>query len=330
MKYTTPIVILVLCIIPSCNSLPGPAVGECDMYRHQAVAAVVGLITAGDNEAWSVNPGCGVARSNTQVFQWVGQYSGPIILAPGATIAWSASAFAGCTVSSFTTVSSMGGAGATSVSTATITMTSNECKGLIQIGVTIPTLYTWFGTFPINIIVPSQSIYVFDCEATGVTSNAVDPDSSSCNDNLHIVDISDDSTNDGMLTVPTPSMSDVNVSNNVTVHSNVTVNENVTVQSGGNQTQSEEFDIPLYYLLLSLGLVLIWLGENRGLWGPKVFGGLIILVSAAVMKWEAEKLGFQDVPGLLAPYTVFSLFLGGYFLIKPLFDNDNFKENENK
>lgn len=314
MKSLLIVTLLIIASIPTVQSLPGPAAGQCDLYHHQAVAAVVGLVTAGDNEAWSTTPGCGTARSPTQVLQWVGQYSGPVILAVGASITWSGTLFSGCTISSFTTTSTpLSLAGATSVSGATITMTSNECRGVIQVAVVIPAVYTWFGTFPINIIVPSQSAYSFLCDATETTANAQDPDSASCTTpNMNnAVDITDDSTDDDILTTTGGDIT-VNVAENVTVNDNVTVQNNVTA---GGTNGMDWFPGSIYVLVLILALAFAHMGTLHKEYVQRVFAGILFLVVGFIAIWEQFLLGFDDVPGLLVPMLGLDLLVGLYFII---------------
>lgn len=168
------LLIALACIQPV-SAVPGPGVGQCDIYRHDDVVAIVAVIAGGDHETWSNLPGCGVARSNTQVFQWVGQYSGPPVLA-GAVLTWGPGAtFVGCTLSAVTSVNVAGAGGTSSTSTATLTMTSNECRGGIGFTINIGAgVYVWNAIHHINIRV-EQPNFSFLCGATETTVNAYTP-----------------------------------------------------------------------------------------------------------------------------------------------------------
>lgn len=162
-----------LLIIPIAEAVPGPAAGECDVYRHQSVVAIVGVIATGDNEVWGNIPGCGIARSSTQILTFVGEYNGPVFLA-AATVTWSSFAFSGCSLSGFITTNNLGVGGSNSVTRATVTMTSNECRGVIQVIVNIAAGYTWVTLFPIDIRV-EQPPYLYMCDATGLDADNYSP-----------------------------------------------------------------------------------------------------------------------------------------------------------
>lgn len=166
-------------------SLSGGGAGACDHYYHQGVAQVAAVVNVGDIEVWGGDEACGVARSPTQSVTWVGRMSGPAVLAALASATWTAPVLTGCSISAFTTTQDNFVAATGSSTYAVITMTSNECRGVILMDFTIQnalltTLFRTRVTIPVNIIVPSQSVHNFNCAATGNTANAVDPDGVSC------------------------------------------------------------------------------------------------------------------------------------------------------
>lgn len=195
------------------------------------------------------------------------------------------------------------------------TMTSEQCDVVATVSLTVGAtpVQIYLINMPIAIQTENMRLDNFNylCDAPAISPNAYSTTLTTCNDPNLIVS--------GTLDMG----SDVDVHNNVTVFSNVTVNENVTVQPG-NQTTGE-YDLPVYVLVLALSLFLIWMGENRGLTGSKVFGAILLMVTAGIAIWQAERLGFNEAPGLLIPYVAFTVMLGGYWLAKPLF-----KENDDK
>lgn len=170
-----------LCSI-NVSSAPSGGASDCEFYSHQTVVAVVAVVNAGENELYSYLPGCGIARSNTQVFRWTAQWAGPIALVAG-TITWAATTFSGCTIGAITvnqaTLASVSG----STAYADITMTSNECHGSIQFRAILAaaTVYDWRVDIPINIRV-EQPNYSFLCAAPQKTANAYTPATDTCID----------------------------------------------------------------------------------------------------------------------------------------------------
>lgn len=157
----------------------GSGSGACDHYYHTAVAAVVGVINAGDLEIWGGSEACGVARSTNQVITWVGRMSGPVALAVP-TLTWSTSGFSGCTAGTPTTVNDATVITTGSATSILITMTSAECRGVITFTMTIAAISMRIN-IPVGIVHENDAEYMFLCNFTGTTATATDPDASTCN-----------------------------------------------------------------------------------------------------------------------------------------------------
>lgn len=164
---------------PIMTATPGPAAGDCDIYRHQSVTQVLGTVNTGDNEAWANNPGCGIAKSPTEVLEWAGGYSAPVFLGVG-TAAWAGSGFGGCTLSAITATNNILASVTGGSAHATLTMTSAECHGLITLTLSIAPAYVFTAEFPVNVRV-EQPNYSYFCGATGVAETAFSPSATSCN-----------------------------------------------------------------------------------------------------------------------------------------------------
>src|SRR5690349_18649208 len=100
--------------------------GDCYGYYHQTVLQVLTLgngVGAGDVEVWSQQPGCGAARSPTQVLQWVGRAVGPVAIGTAAvTPTWTFSGVSGCTISTPVVITDNLAAVLGTSATATVTM----------------------------------------------------------------------------------------------------------------------------------------------------------------------------------------------------------------
>lgn len=152
------------------------------------VARITSVIDVGVNIWHSSNPGCGVARTDTSVLTWVGNYNGPIVLGAGNVVAttWSFSSgggLVGCTVSDqVNSMDTLGGIYSTSY--AKITMTSDHCRGLMSFSIAISfassVLYVWRAVAPIDIRVMEAPVSYL-CAATGGVPDAYSPTSSTCN-----------------------------------------------------------------------------------------------------------------------------------------------------
>lgn len=218
-------------------SVGGSGGGSCDHYYHQSINQLAGVITGGDVEVWGGTEACSVVRSPTQSVVWVGRMSGPSPLGTATpNVAWSTLTATGCTVSSFTTTSdNFLGIAVGSSTYATITMTSNECRAVIQMDYQVAlvggtTGYRVRVALPISLVHEDHAYYNFLCAATGTTASAQDPDSATCNtpDSTSTIsgslgiDVLDDTTNDAMLTVPPTTISNISV--NGTFPSEIDVN----------------------------------------------------------------------------------------------------------
>lgn len=100
------------------------------------------------------------------------------------------------------------------------------------------------------------------------------------------IDIADDTTDDGMLTVP--GNLTVNVAENITINENATLNGTVGQQEPG-------FDGSLYILMMVFVLALAHLGETRRDNNYRVIGGFITLVAGFILLWELNRLGFDNL-----------------------------------
>lgn len=149
--------------------------GDCTGYYHQAVVQVLPVIGGGDIEVWSAIPNCNNAHSNTQVFQWAGRMTGPIVLGV-ATATWTITGVSGCTVGTITTLNDMGAAATGVSATATITMTSNECHFITTFTMSIAAAFQTRPQFAHNINTQGPST-VFECGSPEVSVNSITPTS---------------------------------------------------------------------------------------------------------------------------------------------------------
>lgn len=401
LKTIIPTALILAAILPSVGATPSPQGSACDFYDHQAVIQVAGVIGVGDNEVRSSRPGCGIARSPTEVFLWTAHWNGPAILGAATTVTWTPSSFSGCTLTTPTVVNALFAAASSSGAFATLTMTSNECRGLVTFTITLQvaavTVYQWTSAIDIHVAVPSQAVYNFLCDSTGTTTNAADPDGSTCNtpdintavtgtltatlagslalsgtlglsqsgswaftlsgipdtqqeiqaiaDALaagldvticpetspcyHVldgelgVDVLDDTTGDGMLTVPTSIMA------NSTINQNLTIPDSITVHMCGPLTNVSEcepvlvedshpgWNRSLYVFVLLFSAVLIFMGWKRGDRFIRTIGGLLLIVAGTIPMWglEASKIGLEDVSKeFFAPFLILHLLLGLYII----------------
>lgn len=204
-------------------------------------------------------------------------------------------------------------------------MDGSYCTGVYRVTVSVTpavgsTVVIIDHFFGFNVISRQYQQYIFHalCDNTvtlaGVGSNLF----TTCPEQSLSVDVVDDTTADGMLTVPVADLSSISVNATTTIMGNLTITN--------PPAEDETLDLGLYVLLLSLSLFLIYMGEARGLVGAKVFGSLLLMVTAGVAMWQAQELGFTEIPGLLGPFVAFTLMLGGYFLLKPAFNDENYNK----
>lgn len=263
--------------------------GSCDHYYHAAIFQVASVISAGDLEVWGGAESCGYARLPTDTIRWVGRASGPPILTPAGltTITWAAQDVSGCTFSSFDTLNDVF-TGATGSSTdALITMTSNHCSANVLFTLTLTnalmiTLFQNRVKIPVDIRVDPASLYVFNCGATGTTTNAADPDTSTCNDPEQTVTCID--------CTDTVTIGDTNVT--VNVQANLTGN---LTGGSGNQTTAPGFDGSLYVLLTAVGIALAHVGGINRANGPRILGGAFVFAGSLAIFRELERLGFNHM-----------------------------------
>lgn len=173
-------------------------------------------------------------------------------------------------------------------------ITELSCRGLITlvIGTTVLTTIASFG-FVVNI----------HGEKSVVCAPGGEP--ATCEPTL---------TNHFLLNATTNQTAIVNVNG-----TEVNVNVGVNGTAGSNPISS------LYVLFLTLACFLAFLAETRRDYFSSLFAGILFLVVGFISIWEQDKLGFDEVPGLLIPMLGFTMIIGVSYLVKTY---RNWRENK--
>ncbi len=339
------IIIGIVAILPSGQSatatsvFSNPGAGSiADCAPTKEIIAVVGVLTAGqvDSCVYYERTAPQIDSGVTITFITAGPgVIGANTLTYGATFV----GLNGCTASAWSTTTDSTAAGTGGTGSATITMTSHHCRGYLELTITSsnPALSTFIkNRFALGIVVPYDYELTYLCAATGSTPDVFDAATNVCNapllnvaqsgtwtlsgipDTQQEIQAIADALAAGLEVEICPEVAPCYhvVSGNL----NSTVNINGTVNIDANTTETTTLEPSLYWFIIGFAMLLIWIGESRGLYGPRAFGAILLLVVGFVAIWEQSKLGFDDVPGLLIPMLGFTMLLGGYFLVKPLWE----------
>ncbi len=202
------------------------------------LAAISGVITASEITICLATPE--IVRTATSTFVLTFNVQGPDVPTGGvATFTPSTVSAVGCSVAAWTTISEVLSAGTGGTSYTTATMSSGECKILAKFVVSAAVVPVVLATmvFPINVAIPYIQNDNLDrlCNASDYTTACTTPTVN--------VDVVDDTTGDGMLTVPIATAVALSGSLTVDVADDTTSDGALTVAGSLTSTGSSTISI---------------------------------------------------------------------------------------
>lgn len=162
----------------------GGSGGSDQACTHHDVGAASLIVSAGNLDDCLMMGS--VERTSTGVNQLTANWNGPVPI--GANVVTFGATFnglTGCTGSAWSVTASNGVVGSSATASATVTMTSNDCSGYVELTASIPTapVFVFRDRYSINIHTPDLASYVFQCGPTLTQSDAQNPGLATCSPN---------------------------------------------------------------------------------------------------------------------------------------------------